>query len=101
MTTDNELFIGRLGKNPDLRYTQKREPICFLSVAAKTADPNNPLWKRVIVWGKQAELASLYLKKGSEIFVQGQNQIREYRDKNKQMKEIEEVKARLIGFSNL
>jgi len=88
MTTGYELFIGRLGKNPDLRYTQKREPICFLSVAAKTSDPEKPLWKRVIVWGKQAELASLYLKKGHEVFVQGQNQVREYKDKDDQIQKI-------------
>lgn len=101
MSNNYELFVGRLGQNPDLRYTQKQEPICFLSVAQKTDNPDKPLWRRVIAWGKQAEMAKLYLKKGNEVFVQGRVEVRNFVDKHENERSIEEVKARLIGFSNL
>lgn len=101
MNTGYELFIGRLGKNPDLRYTQKQEPICYLSVAVNKNNDQNPDWKRVIVWGRQAEICSVQLKKGAEIFVQGRNSSREFKDKEGKMRTIEEVKARLVGFSNI
>lgn len=95
------LIIGRLGKNPDLRYTAKSEPVCYLSVAIDQVNTDSPAWKRVIVWGKQAELCNLYLTKGKEIFVQGRNYTREFKDNEGNLKSIEEVRARLIGFSNL
>ena len=101
MNTEYNTFIGRLGKNPDLRYTPKKEAVCYLSVAVDKTDSDKPDWKRVIVWGKQAELCNLYLAKGKEIFVQGQNRVREYQDKDGNLRSIEEVKARLVGFSNL
>ena len=96
-----EIFLGRLGVNPDLRYTAKSEAVCALSVAVDQKDRDKPVWKRVVVWGKQAELCNLYLKKGHEVFVQGQNKVREFEDKRGILRSVEEVKAQLIGFSNL
>ncbi len=101
MNSEYHTFLGRLGKNPDLRYTAKSEPVCYLSVAIDKLNEDQPEWKRVVVWGKQAELCNLYLDKGQEVFVQGRNSLREYQDKDGNKKSIEEVRARLIGFSNL
>ncbi len=101
MEKQYEVFMGRLGKKPDLRYTPKREAVCYLSVAVNKNEDDKPDWKRVIVWGKQAELCSVQLNKGSELFVQGQKRVREYEDKEGNKRSIEEVKARLIGFSNV
>ncbi|MBT3236870.1 MAG: single-stranded DNA-binding protein [Bdellovibrionales bacterium] len=96
-----ELFMGRLGKNPDLRYTKKKEPVCYLSVAVNKDNSEKPDWKRVLVWGKQAEICNLKLTKGKEIFVQGRTNIREYQDDEGNKRSITEVNARLVGFSNL
>lgn len=101
MSTTYKTFLGRLGKDPDLRYTPKREAVCYLSVAINNKEQEETVWKKVIVWGKQAELCNLYLKKGKEVFVQGQNNVREFTDKLGNLRSVEEVKARLIGFSNL
>jgi single-strand DNA-binding protein len=65
------LFIGRLGKNPELRYTQKQKPVCYLSVAVNKEAEKKTEWNRVVIWGKQAELANQYLKKGNEVFCAG------------------------------
>lgn len=101
MNSEHHTFLGRLGKNPDLRYTAKSEPVCYLSVAVDSLNDAQTDWKRVVVWGKQAELCNLYLTKGKEVFVQGRNSLREYQDKDGNKKSIEEVRARLIGFPNL
>ncbi len=96
-----EIFLGRLGRKPDLRYTSKREAVCYLSVAVNSFNENLSTWKRVVVWGKQAELCSLYLKKGSEVFVQGLNSIRQFEDQSGNRKSFEEIKAKVVGFTNV
>ena len=101
MNKQYELFVGRLGKNPDLRYTMKSTPVCYLSVAVDKKDEEKPEWKRVVVWGKQAEICPLYLNKGSKIFVQGQNQIRRFETQDGLEKEYEECVAKIIGFTNV
>ncbi len=60
---NKELFMGRLGVNPELKYTPSQKAICELSVAVMHRE-GHTLWKKVVVWGRQAELCPLYLKKG-------------------------------------
>jgi single-strand DNA-binding protein len=101
MTNITELFIGRLGRKPDLRYTLKTEPVCYLAVAVNKELNQKATWKRVIVNGRQAELCNLYLKKGSDVFVQGQKIMKLYEGKDGVKRSIEEVEASLVGFSNV
>jgi len=102
MTGEQLLFLGRLGKEPELKYTYKGSiPICFLSVAYNQIGVAKTIWRRVIVFGKQAELAKVWLKKGSQIFVQGITTIQEYPLHDGTTKNIEEVTAQLIGFPHI
>ena len=101
MENKYELFMGRLGKQPELRYTKKGEPVCSLAVEVNNNTNDRADWKQVIVWGKQAEHCNLYLKKGYEVFVQGRNQNRQFRDREGQLRTITECNARLIGFPNI
>lgn len=101
MNTTYETFMGRLGKNPELRYTPKSEPVCSLSVAVNKGKDEKPDWKRVVVWGKQAESCSVFLKKGNEVFVQGRVQTRRFKDREGTERTIEEYNARLVGFPNI
>ena len=96
-----ETFMGRLGRDPELKYTPTGKAVCYLSVAVKSTEKDIPNWKRVIVWERQAEICSVQLKKGGEIFVQGRNERKEFTDKQGQKKGYEEVNARLVGFTNL
>ena len=94
------VFNGRLGKNPDLLYTEKdQRPVCLLSVATQNFDEPKPVWHKVVVWGKQAELCKLYLKKGSEVFVKGQQVLRQYKNKNGEEKSFTEVQVDTLGFT--
>lgn len=93
------VICGRLGKTPELKYSKnKNVPMCLLDVAENRDNEDKTTWHRVIVWGEQAEFCHSRLKTGVEFFVQGQKQKRTYQDKEGQLREIEEIKARLIGL---
>lgn len=96
----NSLFVGRLGVNPEIKYTPKKKAVCELSVAVKHKE-GHTIWKKVVVWGSQAESCSLYLKKGYLVFVEGVSEMREYTNKSGVTKSYDQVTANLIGFPNL
>ena len=99
METNTELFMGRLGVNPELKYTKEQKPVCYLSVAVNKKDQEKAIWKKVVVWGNQAEQCNLYLKKGKFVFVQGRKSLIHYEDKQGNNKSYEEINADLVGFS--
>lgn len=98
---DYEVVFGRLGRDPELKYTKNDNPICLLSLAINNSERKETTWKKVVVWGKQAEMCKNQLKKGSELFVRGRNQIRDFVDVNGEPKAVEEISAHLVGFSNI
>jgi single-strand DNA-binding protein len=99
MNTQRRLLIhGRLGKNPELRYTAKQEPVCYFTVAHNIEGTEIAQWHNVVVWGKQAENCSVSLKKGAPVFVQGQINRREYTNKAGEKKTYTEFKADTVGF---
>lgn len=94
------VFMGRLGTMPKLAYTKNRTPVCELSVGINRIEEKT-VWEKVIVWGKQAELCSVHLKTGSEIFIKGVEEEKSYQNKSGETKTYKEVKARLVGFTDL
>ena len=67
------IIIGNLGKDPEMRYTAKGDPVTSFSVATsrKYGEKDETAWFRVSVWGNQAESCSTYLHKGSKVLVEG------------------------------
>ena len=72
------IIVGRLGRDPELRYTPTGQAVCNLSVASDSSYTNRDgqrvsqtTWFRVTVWGKQAETASQFLQKGRQVLVEG------------------------------
>jgi single-strand DNA-binding protein len=72
------IIVGRLGRDPELRYTPTGQAVCNLSLATDNTytDRNGQrvsktTWFRVTVWGKQAETVNQYLAKGREVLVEG------------------------------
>lgn len=73
------VIVGNLGKVPELRYAPSGDPVCSLSVAANRQYTDSSgekvketTWFKVSVWGKQAEAADKYLKKGSQVLIHGE-----------------------------
>ena len=93
-------IMGRLGKNPELKYTKNKEAVCNFSVAEKIEGEDKPRWHKVVVWGKQAESCNVLLRQGSPIFVQGQIISKEFINAEGEPKKSIELKGEHIGFIN-
>lgn len=102
----NKVFlIGRLGKDPDLRYTQSGVPVASFSLATDDVyndrDGNRVTkteWHNIVVFDKAAQNCSNYLGKGSLVFIEGSIQTRKYQDKQGQDRYITEIKAQKVQF---
>jgi single-strand DNA-binding protein len=93
------LFYGRLGKEPELKYTPKQIPVCHLAVAEDVEGEEKPHWHKVIVWGKQAETCKVMLQKGGAVFVRGRVSEKEFKNEAGEIKRYREVSADKVGYS--
>ena len=81
------MLIGNLGRDPELKMTPSGQALARFSVAT-TETWKNPQgekqskteWHNVVVWGKQAEIAEKFLRKGKQVLIEGRIQYREYTD---------------------
>ncbi|MEX0649246.1 MAG: single-stranded DNA-binding protein [Balneolaceae bacterium] len=94
------MVIGRLGADPEVRYTQSNTAVATLSVATteRYKDKNGELqenteWHRIVAWGRLAEICQEYLKKGSLAYFEGPIQTRQWEDKDGQKRYTTEIKA--------
>ncbi|HKK45915.1 MAG TPA: single-stranded DNA-binding protein [Balneolaceae bacterium] len=94
------MIIGRLGQDPDVRYTQSNTAVANLSIATSERYKDNmgewkenTEWHRVVAWGRLAEICQEYLKKGSQVYVEGPIQTRKWEDKEGQTRYTTEIKA--------
>lgn len=76
----NATIIGRLGRDPDLKTVGSGRQVCNLSIASDHGfgDRKSTTWVRASVWGKAGENAARFLRKGSEVAVQGVVYTREH-----------------------
>lgn len=77
---NNCQFIGRLGRDPEMRALPSGESVSNFSVAVgwKTKDKEGTEWVSVVAFGKLAEICAQYLKKGSQVFVSGRMRTEKY-----------------------
>lgn len=99
------MIIGRVGQDPELRYTQSGMPMLNLNVATDESyndrDGNRQdrtEWHRVAVFERAAENCATYLRKGSLIFVEGKLQTRKWQDNQGQERQITEIRAQRVQF---
>jgi len=79
------IIIGRLGKDPELKYTQDGVPVANFSVATSETwkdkegkKQESTEWHRIVAWRKLAEICGKYLHKGSQVYLEGKLQTRKY-----------------------
>jgi single-strand DNA-binding protein len=96
----SETICGRLGLDPFLAYTGKGEAVCEMKVALQN-EQNKTVWRKVVTFGRLAELCSVHLRKGNEIFVRGPIMLKKFINKEGLEKEYFELKAISIGQSLL
>lgn len=99
------MIIGRLGRDPELRYTQAGQPVCSLNIATDESYTDNngnkvekTEWHKVQVWGKSAENCANFLAKGSLAYVEGSLTTRKWQDQQGQDRYTTEIKALRVQF---
>lgn len=100
MSVNKVILIGRLGRDPETRYMPNGDAITNFSLATdeQWRDRNGERqtrteWHNVSLYGKLGEIANQYLRKGSQVFVEGKIQSRKYTDKDG----IERMAYNIIG----
>jgi single-strand DNA-binding protein len=99
------ILVGRLGTNPELRFTQDGTPVCTMSLATNHSyvdkagsKQERVSWHRVIAWGKQGEVCKEHLAKGRRIYVEGRLEHRSYTDKSGARRFSTEVISHAVVF---
>ena len=94
-------LLGRVGTEPDLKYSQNGTAICQLRLATDRRRQNGETeadWHSVVCWGKQAEAVAEYVKKGNRIFVAGSLAQNSYETQDGQRRQRSEVHAQEVIF---
>ena len=83
------ILVGHIGGDPEVKYTPSGTAVVNLTLATNEVrrdkdgnDVETTEWHRLVVWGKQAEFAGNYVKKGQLLFVEGRLQTRKWEDRN-------------------
>jgi len=106
MSVNKVIVLGRLGQDPELKYTPSGAAVCNFSLATsetwtdKNSGQKNEKteWHRIVVWGKLAELCNQYLSKGRQAFVEGKIQTRSWDDKDGNKRYTTEISASTVQF---
>ncbi len=107
MSVNKVILVGRLGRDPESRFTGSGQAVCNFSLATDRSykDRNGQTqkqteWHKIVAWGKLAEICQKYLKKGSQIFIEGRIQSRQWEDQQGQKRTAFEIVAnemRMLG----
>lgn len=95
------VFVGRLGKDPELKHMQNGDAVCNTSIAVgrRWKDKSSgemkeqTTWVPLSFWGKSAELLGQYAKKGAQMRVTGELNVRKYTDKEGMEKTVTEIRV--------
>jgi single-strand DNA-binding protein len=94
------ILIGNLGRDPETRYTTGGDAVTNLNIATtetwkdKSGEKQEKTeWHRVVLFGRQAEIAHEYLKKGRSVYIEGRLQTRKYTDKDG----VEKYATEIVG----
>ena len=99
------MLIGRLGQDPEIRYTQSGSAVANVTIATNDywtdkqgGKQERTEWHSLVLWGKLADLAQSYLKKGSQVYVEGRLQTRDWEDQQGQKHYKTEVVVTTMQF---
>ena len=104
MSVNKAILVGRLGADPEIRFTGTGRAVCNFRIATdsvwKDRDGNrqkNTEWHQIVVWGQQAETCSKYLSKGREVFIEGEIRTRSW-EKDGVKRYTTEIVAQQVRF---
>jgi single-strand DNA-binding protein len=107
MSVNKVILVGRLGRDPETRFTGGGQAVANFTLATDSTYKDRSgerqkktEWHRIVAWSKLAEICQQYLKKGSLIYIEGRLQTREWEDKSGQKRTTTEIVAsemRMLG----
>jgi len=105
MSVNKVIILGRLGADPELRYTQSQTAVCTLRMATneRKKGPDGQWtesteWHRIVTFGKTAENCNQYLKKGRQAYVEGRLRTNKWQDKEGKDRYTTEIIAQTVQF---
>jgi len=100
MSVNKVILVGHVGKDPEVRYLESNTPFCRISLATSEVYKNKvgervttTEWHYVVLWRGLAEIAEKYVKKGTQIFIEGRLRTRSWDDKDKNKRYTTEIVA--------
>ncbi|MFA5814100.1 MAG: single-stranded DNA-binding protein [Bacteroidales bacterium] len=107
MSVNKAILVGNVGKDPEVRHLEGGTSVARFTLATSETYKNktgeqvkNTEWHNIVVWRQLADLAEKYIRKGSQIYVEGKITNRQYDDKDGNKRYISEIVAdniRLLG----
>jgi single-strand DNA-binding protein len=96
------ILVGRLGRDPELKYTASGTPFCRFSMATDDSwadkgtgeKTERTEWHNIVVWDKLAEICNNYLTKGKMVYIEGSLQTREWDDKEGVKRKTTEIRCK-------
>ena len=107
-SVNKAILLGHLGRDPEVRYTQDGTAVATISLATSdswkdkhTGERQERVeWHRIVIFGKLAEIAGEYLKKGAQVYFEGSLRTRKWTDKDgveKYTTEINATEMKMLG----
>mgnify|MGYP000645700142 CR=1 FL=1 len=98
-SVNKHIILGRLGQDPEVRFTQSGTAVCNLSIATDGFGQNAETeWHEVVVWGKAAEQCGQYLSKGREVYVEGEARTDKWTDRDGNERKTKKVHTNFVQF---
>ena len=107
MSINKVILIGNVGRDPEIRYTAPGQAVASFSLATTergytasngTQVPDRTEWHSIVMWGKNAEIAERYIRKGSQLYIEGKLRTRTWEDKNQIKRQVTEIYVDTFDF---
>lgn len=103
------ILVGNCGSDPEMRYTPDGRPICNITLATSESWKDKQTgqlqerteWHRVVLFGKVAEIAGEYLRKGSQVYIEGSLRTRKWQGQDGQDRYTTEIHVSIDGTMQL
>ena len=99
MSVNKVILIGRLGADPEIRYTADGQPVATFRIATNEVwvkdgqKQERTEWHRIVAFGRLAEICGEYLSKGRQVYIEGRLQTRSYEDREGIKRFVTEIVA--------
>lgn len=100
MSVNKVILLGNVGKDPDVRYPSQGQIIASFPLATSERAhtgasgaiiPERTEWHNIVMWGKNAETAEKYIRKGTQLYIEGKLRSRTWEDKNQIKRYVTEI----------